>query len=83
MIFQNEDFCLFKDFPFNQLIILKIINFSQLKMLIGFKYTCTLQWILQYHHYYAEYPNIINRQDNNDFNKTKFYSINYIIYPTL
>ena len=54
-IFQNEDFCLFKDFPFNQLVVFTIAG---LKKLMRPKYTCTIQWILQYHHFYAQYPNL-------------------------
>ena len=68
-IFENEDFCLFKDFPFNQLIIFRIYeNFKDSKELMRQKYSCTVQWILQYHHLYAQYPNMgINRRIYSDF----------------
>ena len=64
MKFQNEDFCLFIDYPFNQLIVFKI---HSVKNLMRPKYTCTLQWILQYHHLYAQYPNIVGRKVYSDF----------------
>ena len=65
MIFKNEDFCLFKDFHFNQLIIFRINDLKDLKYILMYtkqlirpKYTCTIQWILQYHHLYAKYRNL-------------------------
>ena len=53
----DEDFCLFKDFPFNQLILFNVyiyqVNTSNL--------SCTTLWLIQYHHIYYQY---INSYDN-------------------
>ena len=44
-IFQDEDFCLFRNYPFDQLVLFKI---KHLNTLFSLKYTCTIQWVLKY-----------------------------------
>ena len=55
-IFLDEDFCLFRNYPFDQLIIIKILY---LKRIFSKKYTCTLQWVLKNIHFYVQYPQIL------------------------
>ena len=49
-LFPDKDFCLYKDFPFNQLVIL--FEFVQhdkaFKLLNSRDYTCTYLWLVQY-----------------------------------
>ena len=55
-IFLEEDFCIYSNFPFNQLIILYLVA--------GFnnnESTCTYLWLVQY---YKQYLNIY--KDNNE-----------------
>ena len=54
-VFLDEDFCLFKAFPFDQLIIvyIKYVKYNK-------KYTCTIQWLLKNIHFYAQYPEMVN-----------------------
>ena len=53
-VFPDEDFCLYKDFPFNQLVI--VTELANDYILIEFlnstrqHYTCTYLWLAQYFH---------------------------------
>ena len=55
-IFLDEDFCLFRNYPFDQLVIIKILH---LKTIFSQKYTCTIQWVLKNIYLYAEYSYIL------------------------
>ena len=63
---QNEDFCLFKNYPFDQLVIFRI---RYLKYLFNEKYTCTVQWIFKHIYLYAQYSSRIgiNKDTFSDF----------------
>ena len=49
-VFPDEDFCLYKDFPFNQLVILSefVERNEVFKLLKTRDYTCTYLWLAQY-----------------------------------
>ena len=48
-IFQDEDFCLFQNYPFHQLVL---TNVRLLRKWFNPKYTCTIQWVLRYVYLY-------------------------------
>ena len=51
-LFYDEDFCLFKDFPFEQLIIINVnILFKKNKINLS----CTTLWLVQYYQVYYQY----------------------------
>lgn len=56
-VFPDEDFCLYKDFPFNQLVILihgctsKSVLYADRR-----KLTCTYLWLIQHYRYFALNP---------------------------
>jgi hypothetical protein len=54
-IFQDEDFCLFKNYPFDQLVFFQI---AYIKRYFSLKYTCTVQWIQKYLYLYSQYPQL-------------------------
>ena len=68
--YPDEDFCLFKDFPFRQLVLPKFIF---LKNPIC---TCTLVWLIQYYALYVKYvrslgiPSFNTKASNLDLNIT-------------
>ena len=48
-VFPDEDFCLYWDFPFQQLVVLMQLCSSDLiEQLIDSNFTCTFLWIVQY-----------------------------------
>lgn len=52
-IFPDEDFCLYKDFPFSKLILLSIQNNAPDN--IGIKLSCTFLWIAQDYNLYLKH----------------------------
>ena len=59
LAFPDEDFCVYKDFPFDKLVILmQICNSDELTELIKTEeFTCTYLWLIQYMDSYYEYFN--------------------------
>ena len=59
-LFPDEDFCLYKDFPFNQLVILmeNVYDYQIFTALLGSKtkrqYSCTYLWLAQYFHLFLK-----------------------------
>ena len=54
--FYDEDFCLFKDFPFEQLIIINVnLVFNEDKLHLS----CTTVWLVQYYQLYYQYSKSI------------------------
>ncbi|CAF1035926.1 unnamed protein product, partial [Brachionus calyciflorus] len=51
-IFPDEDFCIYKDFPFDKLILLSIVDNAPAN--IPIKYTCTFLWIAQNYSFYLK-----------------------------
>ena len=49
-LFPDKDFCLYKHFPFNQLVILSelVQDDKAFKLLNSRDYTCTYLWLTQY-----------------------------------
>ena len=66
-IFPQEDFCIYVDFPFNQLVILqKMFYFNKAiaEKIDNDLFTCTYLWLTQYYeHYYKYYLNIYKGDD--------------------
>jgi len=46
-VFPDEDFCIYKDFPFDQLVILQFYHSDEHE-------TCTFMWLIQYYKYYKD-----------------------------
>ena len=70
-MFPNEDFCLYKDFPFNQLVILAHLNFKIEYSDDFFDKninTCTYLWLIRYFPIYIQSPSWLT--DWIIFNKT-------------
>ena len=61
-VFPDEDFCIYKDFPFDQLVVL--IQFCDTNELIELtktdEFTCTYLWLNQYLEFYNEYYTMTN-----------------------
>ncbi|CAF0960379.1 unnamed protein product [Brachionus calyciflorus] len=58
-IFPDEDFCIYRDFPFNKMVLLSINDNTPDNYKI--KYTCTFLWIAQnYSFYLKHYKKITN-----------------------
>jgi hypothetical protein len=60
LVFPDEDFCLYKNFPFNQLVIMSFTS-RVLYFGINAKYSCTFIWFIQYYDIYSEYIPGVNR----------------------
>jgi hypothetical protein len=60
-VFPDKDFCLYKDFPFSQLVIL-MENYENKKVLELLKstshYTCTYLWLVQYFHKFLKFNSL-------------------------
>ena len=54
VVFPSEDLCLYKKFPFDQLVIMSFTTPLQASN-DYFKYTCTFVWIVQYYDLYTKY----------------------------
>ena len=55
-IFPDEDFCLYIDFPFNQLVILyEEIYIGNAFFIMDNDFTCTYSWLVQYYDSYYNY----------------------------
>jgi hypothetical protein len=54
LVFPNEDFCLYKQFPFNQLVIMAI---SSRNLFFGLNstFSCTFVWFIKYYDIYSDY----------------------------
>ena len=65
--FPDEDFCVYIDFPFNQLIIVIIENFSN-EHLKNVDFSCTFLYLIQYYEFYNKYI-LENDENYNDFMK--------------
>ena len=54
-IIPDEDFCIYVDFPFNQLVVIKedYADFSSRNL--NTKLSCTYLWLVQYYEYYKKY----------------------------
>ena len=50
-VFPEEDFCVYHDFPFNQLILLIKLK-DTISDSMNKKFTCTFLWIVKYYKYY-------------------------------
>ena len=60
-VFPDEDFCLYVDFPFNQLVLLIQICDDQAYYIITTNYSCTFLWLIQFYTtYYTFYFNKYN-----------------------
>ena len=86
-IFPDEDFCIYVDFPFNQLIILyeNLDGFMfEINLNIDSKarYSCTFLWLAQYYEQYYEYFQKKYNQ-NNWYFKQCMISINYFLNFTV
>ena len=69
--FPNEDFCLYKDFPINQLVvIMENCKDYELKKIKNKKFSCTYLWITRSYKYLINYTN----------SKTDKRSMNYLLY---
>ena len=47
-VFPDKDFCLYKDFPFNQLVFLMEYEYEEALTNLSSYYTCTYLWLVQY-----------------------------------
>ena len=56
-VLPDEDFCAYKDFPFDQLVILIqfCYNNETIKLINTDEFTCTYLWLTQYFEFYYEY----------------------------
>ena len=76
-IFPEEDFCIYVDFPFNQLVIVNVLWIGKNEYNYD-KLTCTILWLIQH---YVQYLNIYkdNKSQLNDLlkilNSTEYKSI--------
>lgn len=67
--FYDEDFCLFVDFPFHQMVFFRTDSFERINILLkAIPFTCTELWLFQYY-------NIINK--SNEFTIKKLNSSNF------
>ena len=57
VVFPSEDLCLYKKFPFDQLVIMSLMNLASNDSL---KYTCTFVWIVQYYDFYKKFLTFID-----------------------
>ena len=54
--FPDEDFCVYRDFPFNKLVILmQICEANMIESINTDEFTCTYLWLIQYIAHYYEY----------------------------
>ena len=69
-VLPDEDFCIYKDFPFNQLVILmQFCNIYELNEVIKpDEFTCTYLWLNQYLEFYYEYY-ALNKLISNNIKK--------------
>ena len=53
----DEDFCIYVDFPFNQLVIVTELHLGEVHGTRDFntELTCTYLWLVQYYRYYLKY----------------------------
>ena len=62
--FPDEDFCIYKDFPFNQMVYIKALPISE-------DVTCTFLYLIQYYKYYMDVfalePDYLNQYENAKF----------------
>ena len=72
-IFPNEDFCLFRNYPFDQLVLFKIVY---LQSLFDSEYTCTIQWVLKHVYLYARFPHLRRDDFIDDFTFSDFLASN-------
>ena len=59
LVFPNEDFCLYKQFPFNQLVIMGISS-NFLFFRINATYSCTFVWFIKYNYIYSQFIILLN-----------------------
>ena len=64
ILVRDEDFCLFKDFPFDQMVLLLIFEMTNRIQNLS----CTLVWLMKDYHLY--YKNYIYLGSSNFWNKT-------------
>ena len=81
-IFPDEDFCIYVNFPFNQLVIIYEYDFEMFKINylnlkpIDKEYSCTILWLIQYYEIYIEFLEDIKGLNLEYFiNATSFKSI--------
>ena len=63
LLVRDEDFCLFKDYPFDQMVFLLIYEFTKTLQNLS----CTLVWLMKDYHLYYKY--IIKPESANFWNK--------------
>ena len=84
VIFPDEDFCIYVDFPFNQFVILYELLRAEIKFIIkdNEELSCTYLWLIQYYDLYYKNFLIYKKTDTNMYksimrvlNSTAFKSI--------
>ena len=68
-VFPDEDFCIYKDFPFDRLVILaQYCETSKIIELINTEeFTCTYLWLVQYSEFYHDYYKYLFNTTTDDF----------------
>lgn len=73
-IFPDEDFCIYREFPFNQMaILIRDYKSKQLNEFMDLKVSCTFLWLVQYYNSYnvtsgfAYYKQIVILIDSEEF----------------
>ena len=77
-VFPDEDFCIYKEFPFDRLVILKqhCTTNKSIEMINTDEFTCTYLWLVQYFNFYHDYYKYLLNATSDD---VYYLNINKII----